>query len=142
MKSMKFYAVAAALVTSLLAPAAYSQGQASIKKAGGSTQATCTYTGLTVINGALEVTCADDVNYLAGGSGGGGSTGPYALTVSSSPSNGGTVSGPLCTGTGSGCNGTVPANTSTSVTATPATDTPSPAGPAVPATTRPMRPAR
>src|SRR5947207_9789552 len=122
MKSIKFYAVAAALVSSLVSLAAYSQGSASIKKAGGTTpQATCTYTGLTIINGALEVTCADDLNYLAGGGGGGG-TGPYALAVSTSPANSGTVAGPLCTtGSTGGCNGTVPASTSTSVTATAAT---------------------
>jgi hypothetical protein len=120
MKSIKFYAVAAALVSSLLSLAAYSQGQASIKKAGGSTQATCNYTGLTIINGALEVTCVDDLAVLTGG--GGGATGPYALSVSTSPSSSGTVGGPLCTtGSTGGCNGTVPASTATSVTATAVT---------------------
>jgi len=118
MKSIKFYAVAAALVSSLLSFTALAQGQAAFKKAGGNPQATCTYTGLTIINGALEVTCSDDVAYLAGTPTG---SGPFALTVSVSPSGSGTVLSAACTtGSTGGCNGSVPANTSVTLTASAA----------------------
>jgi len=122
MKSVKYYAVAAALVSSLLSPAAHSQGQASFNKAGAGSQATCTYSGLTIINGNLDVTCSTDVVYTGTSGGGGTGTGPYALTVTVSPSGAGTVGGALCaTGSTGSCNGSVPASSPTSVTATAAT---------------------
>lgn len=123
MKSFRIFALAAAFASSVLSTAVLAQGStATFTKAGGGVQATCTYTGLTIINGTLDITCSTDVNYTGPGGGGGGGTGPYALTVSVSPASSGTVSGADCTtGSTGACNGSVAANASTSVTATAAT---------------------
>ena len=115
MKSLKIFGIAAAMVSSLVF-SAHAQSPASLKK-GGTTQAVCNYTGLTVTNGSLTVDCADDVQYT--GTPSTPSGGPYNLTVTSSTSGGSVTSNGACaTGSTGACsNPSVVAGTSVTVTA-------------------------
>jgi hypothetical protein len=117
MKSLKIFGIAAAMVSSLVFTPAFAQNPAAFKK-GGTTQASCNYTGLTLTNGALSIDCADDVNYT-----GTPTTpptgGPYTLTVVAAPTGGGAVSsstGSCTTGPTGSCVGTATIAAGSSVT--------------------------
>ena len=123
MKSLKILAAAGALASAFFALPASAQ-TASLNY-GTNTPVTCTFSGLTLLNGNLDITCttpATNTNTPVG-------TGPFTVTVNILPAGSGTIAAPAgvsnwqCgTGvSGTSCTGTVAASTATTFTATAAT---------------------
>jgi hypothetical protein len=116
MKIFKLFSTVAALVPLLMASPTYSQSIS--LNVGGVSQASCTYSSMTVdstTGGTINVTCSSAVTT-------GGATPPppgsYALTVAASPAAGATFA---CTNLGGACSATYPTGTVVPVYVTPAT---------------------